>query len=195
MSRFDSILTSLFGLFQLVLPWSKPPRLPTLITLLQRETLQYTVREKIGLGLCIHLHWLQRVLISTNQKCQQISLSQIYSGQFLQELHRLIVHTMYSSHTAQTIRSNSPYFRSGTWFIITCDLQVDMVAWSWNTVTFETLIWVALEGFVLQPGIQIIQACLRIYDDIYQHDLLMSSKYPIVITIFDVSPSATDDNH
>jgi len=43
--------------------------------------------------------------------------------------------------------------------------------------------------------LQIIQACIRINDDIYQHDLFMSSKYPIVITIFDVSPSATDDNH
>jgi len=41
--------------------------------------------------------------------------------------------------------------------------------------------------------LQIIQACIRINDDIYQHDLFMSSKYPIVITIFDVSPSATDD--
>jgi len=52
---------------------------------------------------------------------------------------------------------------------------------------------VALKGFVLQLEIQIIQACLQIYDDIYLHDLFISSKYPIVITLFDVSPSATDD--
>ena len=68
-------------------------------------------------------------------------------------------------------------------------------------MTFETLIRVALEGLVLQSIRNTDNTSMPpklgvpTYDDVYQHDLLTFSKYQRVITIFDVSSSATDDNH